>query len=66
MNKLTLFIGLQSFVITQAVAQSAAPVNAPATITDSLVVSRPAGKQYEASPGKMFWWGKHYRREWAT
>ncbi len=66
MTKLILFIGLQSFVIIQAVAQSTTPVNAPTTITDSLVVSRPAGKQYVASPGKMFWWGKHYRREWAT
>ncbi len=26
----------------------------------------PAGKQYTASGWKMFWWGKHYRKEWAT
>lgn len=66
MTKLILFIGLQSFVITQAVAQSTTPANVHSTITDSLIVSRPAGKQYVASPGKMFWWGKHYRREWAA
>lgn len=66
MPKLTLVIGLQFIAIMQAAAQSPAPVDTSATTTDSLVVTRAAGKQYVASGSKMFWWGKHYRREWAT
>lgn len=65
MARLTLLIGIHIIAITQVVAQSI-PVKNPSFTTDSLVVSRAAGKQYVASPGKMFWWGKHYRREWAT
>ncbi|MBO9203922.1 MULTISPECIES: BamA/TamA family outer membrane protein [Niastella] len=59
MTKLALLIGLQSVALMQALAQSV-------PLTDSLVVTRPAGKQYIASGSKMFWWGEHYRREWAT
>ncbi len=24
----------------------------------------PAGSQFAASPGKQFWWGRHWRKEW--
>jgi hypothetical protein len=30
------------------------------------IVVKAAGSQYAASGWKQFWWGKHYRREWAT
>src|SRR6266487_6350074 len=33
---------------------------------DAFTIVMPAGKQYTASGWKMFWWGKHYRKEWAT
>src|SRR5258705_10621130 len=33
---------------------------------DFLPVTRPAGKQYSVSGWKTLWWGKHYRKEWAT
>src|SRR6266487_207276 len=33
---------------------------------DFLPVTRPAGKQYSVSGWETLWWGKHYRREWAT
>src|SRR4051812_3149083 len=62
MTKLALVIGIQALAMLQAVAQSS-PANRS---TDSLVVTLPAGKQYIASGSKMFWWGAHYRREWAT
>ncbi|AEW00018.1 hypothetical protein A4D02_29225 [Niastella koreensis] len=62
MTKLALVISIQTLAITQAIAQTTPIKNA----ADSLVVTLPAGKQYVASPGKMFWWGRHYRREWAT
>jgi hypothetical protein len=62
MSKLALLIGIHTLAITQAMAQFS-PVNRSA---DSLVVTLPAGKQYIASGSKMFWWGEHYRREWAT
>jgi hypothetical protein len=66
MNRITLFIGVFLFITIQVRAQPAPGEQHPASPPDSLVVTRPAGKQYKASPGKMFWWGKHYRREWAT
>jgi hypothetical protein len=59
MTKLALVIGLHTIALTQTLAQST-------PVTDSLVVSLPAGKQYKASNSKMFWWGEHYRREWIT
>ena len=62
MTKLALVIGIQTLATLQAVAQFS-PVNKN---TDSLVVTLPAGRQYIASGSKMFWWGSHYRREWAT
>jgi hypothetical protein len=33
---------------------------------DSAIVKKAAGPEYAASGWKQFWWGKHYRREWAT
>src|SRR5260221_2989667 len=32
----------------------------------STPVIMPAGKQYSVSAWKTLWWGKHYRKEWAT
>lgn len=34
------------------------------TTADTMI--RAAGIQYQASGWKRFWWGDHYRREWAT
>jgi hypothetical protein len=35
-------------------------------LTDATPIVMAAGAQYKASGWKTFWWGKHYRREWAT
>src|SRR5258705_12617660 len=35
-------------------------------VKDASPIVMPAGEQYKASGWKTFWWGKHYRREWAT
>jgi hypothetical protein len=66
MKKIILHMGLVTVSVIQGWAQSAEAVNSDSATFDSLVVTRAAGKQYVASPGKMFWWGKHYRKEWAT
>src|SRR5215470_12831554 len=39
---------------------------AEATAVDSGTVKKSAGTQYAASGWKTMWWGKHYRKEWAT
>src|SRR5262245_1400514 len=41
-------------------------VKAEATAVDSGTVTKSAGTQYAASSWKTMWWGKHYRKEWAT
>src|SRR5690349_3437092 len=33
---------------------------------DTAKIIKAAGPQYAASGWKEFWWGVHYRREWAT
>jgi hypothetical protein len=33
---------------------------------DAFPIVMRAGEQYKASGWKTLWWGKHYRREWAT
>ena len=33
---------------------------------DTTTIVKAAGPQFAASGWKEFWWGEHYRREWAT
>jgi hypothetical protein len=42
-----------------------ADVGGGQVVKDSLPVMA-AGKQFKASAWKSLWWGKHYRKEWAT
>src|SRR5678816_1385089 len=39
--------------------------NTQAVANDTSII-KAAGPQYAASGWKKFWWGEHYRREWAT
>src|SRR3954463_15097181 len=36
------------------------------TADDTTILVKAAGPQFAASGWKEFWWGEHYRREWAT
>ncbi|HYJ37627.1 MAG TPA: hypothetical protein VEV87_03385, partial [Chitinophagaceae bacterium] len=67
--KRIIFLLLTGGVFIESYAQNnyaADPKFDTTIVSNRAVVVKAAGPEYAASQWKQFWWGKHYRREWAT